>query len=72
VLGNPESAADESFSGALLEYPHYTRPRVWQGQEVPPVLVSGHHGAIEAWRKAAALERTRRLRPDLAPGETED
>ncbi len=72
VLGNPASTAQESFSGELLEYPQYTRPRVWRGHEVPDVLVSGHHGAIEAWRKEAALERTRRLRPDLAPGKTDD
>ena len=72
VLGNPASVADESFSGPLLEYPQYTRPRAWRGHEVPAVLVSGNHGAIEAWRTTAARERTRRLRPDLAPGETED
>jgi len=72
VLGNPTSVADESFSGPLLEYPQFTRPRSWRGHDVPEVLVSGNHGAIDAWRKSAALERTRRLRPDLAPGETDD
>jgi tRNA (guanine37-N1)-methyltransferase len=72
VLGNPESTADESFSGGLLEYPQYTRPRSWRGHDVPDVLVSGHHGDIEAWRRSAARERTRRLRPDLAPRDTDD
>jgi tRNA (guanine37-N1)-methyltransferase len=66
VLGNPDSSVDESFSAGRLEYPHYTRPRVWRGHAVPDVLTSGNHGAIEAWRRAAADERTRRIRPDLA------
>ena len=72
VLGNAESAADDSFgAGAgpmagLLEGPVYTRPRVWRGREVPPVLLSGDHGAIARWRRDEALRRTAEFRPDLA------
>ena len=65
VLGNAASAAEESFSEGLLEYPHYTRPRVWRGLAVPEVLLSGHHGRIAAWRHARAEERTATRRPDL-------
>ena len=66
VLGNPDSAREESFSGRrLLEHPQYTRPRVYDGVEVPEVLRSGNHAAIAAWRRARAVERTERLRPDL-------
>jgi tRNA (guanine37-N1)-methyltransferase len=65
VLGNEASAGDESFGHGLLEYPHYTRPRSWNGHEVPEVLLSGHHGRIDAWRRARAQERTRLRRPDL-------
>ena len=65
VLGNDDSAADESFSEGLLEYPHYTRPAAWRGLEVPDVLRSGHHARIEAWRHEQALARTRIRRPDL-------
>jgi tRNA (guanine37-N1)-methyltransferase len=65
VMGNAASAADESFAAGLLEYPQYTRPSVYRGLEVPAVLRSGDHGAIERWRRAQALDRTRRLRPDL-------
>ncbi len=65
VLGNEASAAEESFSDGLLEYPQYTRPRSWRGLDVPDVLLSGHHGRIAAWRREQAEERTRRLRPDL-------
>ena len=67
VLGNADSSVDESFSTGLLEYPHYTRPRAYRGVEVPEVLLSGHHARIEAWRHEQAVERTRRLRPDLLP-----
>lgn len=72
VLGNEGSAADDSFGGGdgpmagLLEGPVYTRPRVWRGQEVPPVLLSGDHGAIARWRRDEALRRTALTRPDLA------
>lgn len=65
VLGNQDSPLDESFADGLLEYPHFTRPRSWEGHEVPEVLLSGHHGRISAWRKARAMARTRADRPDL-------
>lgn len=65
VLGNASSAVDESFTDGLLEYPHYTRPQNWRGQEVPEVLLSGHHARIGRWRRVRAQERTRALRPDL-------
>ncbi len=68
VLGDAESAVNESFStaaGRLLDYPHYTRPPTWQGVSVPDVLLSGHHGQIEAWRREQAETRTRLRRPDL-------
>jgi tRNA (guanine37-N1)-methyltransferase len=65
VMGNAASAAEESFAAGLLEYPQYTRPAVYRGLEVPAVLRSGDHGAVERWRRAQALDRTRRLRPDL-------
>ncbi len=66
VLGDPESLAEESFSGSRLEYPHYTRPREYRGRAVPDVLVSGHHGRIEKWRQEQSDRRTRERRPDLA------
>ena len=65
VMGNAASATDESFAAGLLEYPQYTRPAVYRGLEVPAVLRSGDHGAVERWRREQALERTRRHRPDL-------
>jgi tRNA (guanine37-N1)-methyltransferase len=65
VMGAAESAEDESFSGALLEYPHYTRPAEWQGRRVPDVLLSGHHAAIAAWRRQQSEAITRERRPDL-------
>lgn len=65
VVGDPDSLADESFERGLLEYPHYTRPRVWRDQDVPAVLLSGHHGMIEAWRRRQAERITRERRPDL-------
>jgi len=65
VMGASASAAEESFSDRLLEYPHYTRPPVWQGRAVPPVLLSGDHAAIAAWRRAEAERITRERRPDL-------
>lgn len=65
VLGNESSASEESFSEGLLEYPHYTRPAEYLGHEVPAVLRSGNHAAIERWRKVKALERTIAQRPDL-------
>ena len=65
VVGNDASLEEESFSSGLLEYPHYTRPARFRGWEVPSVLLSGDHGAVARWRHEQALERTRRLRPDL-------
>ena len=65
VVGAPASLAEESFSDGLLEYPHYTRPQVWEGRPVPEVLLSGHHGRIEAWRRAESLAVTKARRPDL-------
>jgi tRNA (guanine37-N1)-methyltransferase len=65
VMGAAESAGDESFSGALLEYPHYTRPAEWQGRRVPDVLLSGHHAAIADWRAHQSEAITRERRPDL-------
>ncbi|GAA4171166.1 tRNA (guanosine(37)-N1)-methyltransferase TrmD [Gryllotalpicola koreensis] len=65
VVGNPESLVEESHENGLLEYPSYTKPAEWRGRAVPPVLLSGNHGAIAAWRREQQLERTRRVRPDL-------
>jgi tRNA (guanine37-N1)-methyltransferase len=68
VLGHERSAADDSFSGGLLEGPQYTRPSDFRGWKVPDVLLSGNHGQIAQWRKEQALKRTERDRPDLLPG----
>lgn len=65
VMGNAESAGDESFSHGLLEYPQFTKPAVFRGMEVPEVLRSGDHGRIDRWRRAQALRRTAIARPDL-------
>ncbi|GIG28016.1 tRNA (guanosine(37)-N1)-methyltransferase TrmD [Cellulomonas marina] len=66
VVGNPQSLVEESHGAAgLLEYPVYTKPPVWEGLEVPEVLLSGHHGRVARWRRDQALERTARRRPDL-------
>jgi tRNA (guanine37-N1)-methyltransferase len=67
VVGNPESLTEESHEDGLLEYPSYTKPAEWRGLEVPPVLLSGNHGAIATWRHEQQLERTKRVRPDLLP-----
>jgi tRNA (guanine37-N1)-methyltransferase len=80
VLGNAASAADESFATVpdgggglgLLEYPQYTRPASYRGLDVPEVLRSGDHGAVARWRRAQAVERTRRLRPDLLAAAEKD
>jgi len=69
VVGNPASLIEESHSDGLLEYPSYTKPAEWRGLAVPPVLLSGNHGAIASWRHEQQLERTRRVRPDLLPPE---
>jgi tRNA (guanine37-N1)-methyltransferase len=65
VVGREESLARESFEEGLLDHPHYTRPQEFRGMKVPEVLVSGDHARIEAWRRRAAQEKTRRNRPDL-------
>ncbi len=65
VLSNSESGQSESFSDHLLEYPQYSRPEVWRGQAVPPVLMSGHHGNVDRWRREQSLLRTLRNRPEL-------
>jgi tRNA (guanine37-N1)-methyltransferase len=71
VLGHESSAAEDSFSATgpkgerLLDCPHYTKPRVWMGREVPPVLLSGDHGAVDKWRLEQKLKRTRERRPEL-------
>ncbi|MFB2597204.1 tRNA (guanosine(37)-N1)-methyltransferase TrmD [Herbiconiux sp. P17] len=67
VVGNPESLVEESHEDGLLEYPSYTKPAEWRGLEVPPVLLSGNHRAIDLWRREQQVERTRRVRPDLLP-----
>jgi tRNA (guanine37-N1)-methyltransferase len=64
-VGNPGSLVEESHSDGLLEYPVYTRPTVWRGREIPPVLTSGHHREIARWRRDEALRRTALRRPDL-------
>ena len=65
VLGDEQSAEQDSFQEAMLDCPHYTRPEVFEGVEVPEVLLSGHHQKIAEWRRETALEKTRRVRPDL-------
>ena len=70
VLGQPKSLLEESFSNDLLEYPHYTRPKVWRdtnnnNHEIPEVLISGHHEKIKEWRLKKSIERTKIIRPDL-------
>ncbi|HPD02297.1 MAG: tRNA (guanosine(37)-N1)-methyltransferase TrmD [Christensenellales bacterium] len=65
VLGSGESVVEESFSAGLLEYPHYTRPQIWQGIAVPDVLISGNHKLIEEWRRRQSEELTKKRRPDL-------
>jgi tRNA (guanine37-N1)-methyltransferase len=65
VMGAADSASEESFSDGLLEYPHYTRPAEWRGRRVPDVLLSGHHGAVAAWRRAQSEQITQNRRPDL-------
>jgi tRNA (guanine37-N1)-methyltransferase len=65
VMGAAASGSEESFENSLLEYPHYTRPREWEGKSIPTILASGNHAAIAAWRKAEALRLTRARRPDL-------
>jgi len=68
MVGNPESLVEESHEDGLLEYPSYTKPASWRELEVPPVLLSGNHAAIAAWRHEQQVERTNRVRPDLLAG----
>lgn len=65
VVNRQESVADDSFSAGLLEYPHYTKPQLWEDRAVPEVLLSGHHARIETWRRQQALDVTKARRPDL-------
>jgi tRNA (guanine37-N1)-methyltransferase len=65
VMGKQESGAEESFESGLLEYPHFTRPREWEGRAIPDVLLNGDHARIAAWRRAEAARITRERRPDL-------
>ncbi|PCI32875.1 MAG: tRNA (guanosine(37)-N1)-methyltransferase TrmD [Alphaproteobacteria bacterium] len=65
VIGAAETLAEESFESGLLEYPHYTRPKVWEGRDIPDVLQSGHHGKIKAWRLEQSETLTKERRPDL-------
>src|SRR5271156_902522 len=65
VMGAADSSAEESFTDGLLEYPHYTRPQLWESLPIPEVLTSGDHGKIAAWRRAEAERLTRERRPDL-------
>jgi tRNA (guanine37-N1)-methyltransferase len=67
VVGNEASLSAESFEADVLDHPHYTRPREFRGLPVPEVLLSGDHARIAAWNRQAALEKTRRNRPDLLP-----
>jgi tRNA (guanine37-N1)-methyltransferase len=65
VMGKEDSGHEESFERGLLEYPHYTRPREWEGRAIPDVLLSGDHAKIAAWRRSEAERITRERRPDL-------
>jgi len=65
VIGDAAAVTEESFTGNLLEYPHYTRPQEWRGRAVPEILVSGHHDKVRQWRKAQAEAATQTRRPDL-------
>lgn len=65
VVGDPDTLKEESFEEDLLEYPHYTRPQVWEGRAIPEVLTSGHHGRVRAWRREMAEKLTLERRPDL-------
>ena len=65
VMGAATSAEEESFTNGILEYPHYTRPQSWEGHDIPPVLLSGHHGEIGKWRRQQAEQVTKERRPDL-------
>jgi tRNA (guanine37-N1)-methyltransferase len=68
VMGKLESGSDESHENGLLEYPHYTRPREWEGMSIPDVLLSGDHAKIAEWRREQALKLTQKRRPDMIKG----
>ena len=68
VVGDEESVAEDSFVRGLLDHPHYTRPAVFRGMAVPDVLMSGHHAAIDAWRRRERVRRTKRTAPRVARG----
>ncbi|WP_406855547.1 tRNA (guanosine(37)-N1)-methyltransferase TrmD [Alsobacter sp. KACC 23698] len=70
VMGKDASGTEESFEGGLLEYPHYTRPREWEGRPIPEILLSGDHGRIARWRREEAERITRERRPDLLAPKT--
>ncbi|WP_424944236.1 tRNA (guanosine(37)-N1)-methyltransferase TrmD [Aliiroseovarius crassostreae] len=72
VLGNADSIEEESFSNGLLEHPQYTRPAEWKGRKIPDILMSGHHGKIDEWRRAQSEEITRTRRPDLWAAHQDD
>lgn len=67
MVGNPDSLVEESHENGLLEYPSYTKPAIWRGLEVPPVLLSGNHAEIAKWRHEQQISRTKAIRPDLLP-----
>jgi tRNA (guanine37-N1)-methyltransferase len=69
VVGHDQAVMEDSFEQGILDYPHYTRPEEFEGQKVPDVLLSGNHQKIASWRRAAALEKTRRVRPELLKNE---
>jgi tRNA (guanine37-N1)-methyltransferase len=72
IMGNDASGSEESFETGLLEHPQYTRPREWEGREIPAVLLSGDHAAIARWKRKMAEELTRARRPDLLAGRNRD
>jgi tRNA (guanine37-N1)-methyltransferase len=72
VMGKEASGTEESFENGLLEYPHYTRPREWEGRSIPEALLSGDHARIAAWRRAQAERLTRERRPDLLAGDRQE
>ena len=72
VIGAEASLAEESFENGLLEYPHYTRPRAWEGQEIPEVLLSGDHARIARWRREQSKQLTAVRRPDLQKRQNTD
>jgi tRNA (guanine37-N1)-methyltransferase len=71
VIGDPDSVREDSFQEGLLDAPHYTRPEIFEGMEVPAVLLGGNHAEIRKWRKTQSLIKTRRVRPDLLAGDND-